>query len=378
MAQSAVTRMKVGLFQVDKPPQGGIKWKALFDNDNPVTNKLLFRNTHTSELMSWNGFVRQYGKDYLYTCIPHTNEQHTIIKHIEDQVEALLSQHEWSRSFKLTPTQKIYPKYDSCIFYEKKDDGKLHRVTPDIENELHNTPEKSLTIGAVLQAAGVFFDFATHAAKLTFKLVTATYAWSESGIQCEEVLTNYLSAFGAIATAPAAAAAAVSAPPPPPPLQQASGMDIVEAAVSVSGIATTATAAAPPPSQVVEAPLDKESFLASLSKLRTVNGIHRRMRQLQKRHMDAGMREWCEQEARRVMFELSAKTTEKKRRKAEEDEETAVTTKKVKPLTLQRQNNGVEQQQFKVVLEQSNDSLGHILSTDDEEGEEEEEEEDMD
>ena len=50
--------------------------------------------------------------------------------------------------------------------------------------------------------------------------------------------------------------------------------------------------------------------------------------------------------------------------------------KKVKPLTLQRQNNGVEQQQFKVVLEQSNDSLGHILSTDDEE--DEEEEEDMD
>ncbi|MEL7522026.1 MAG: hypothetical protein AAGJ80_10500 [Cyanobacteria bacterium J06553_1] len=331
--------------QPSKAPLGGVKWKALFDNNNPICNKILFCNTHTAELLPWYGFVRR--KDFTYTCIPLSNEQHTIINNVETQVEKILAQHEWSGSFKLTPTQKIFPKAESCEFFEKRKDGCLHRINPDIEGELHNSQEKSLNVGALLQVTGVFFDFATHAAKLTFKLVSATYAWTLHSTNKEDIVTSYLSVFGPIAP---------PSPPPPQPQVQTSAMDIVEAAAAVSGIATTTPQ---------HEPLDKESFLASLSKIRTVGGIHRRMRQLQKLEMEVGLREWCEHEARRVMYDITNKQEEKKRRKeaaAEEMEEP--TSKKVKPFTLQRQNNGTSQ--FKVIMEQSNDSLAQILDTDDE------------
>ena len=339
------TRIQATLTQADKAPLGSVKWKALYDADNSVTNKILFCNTHTSDLMPWSGFVRHRSKDYIYTYVPHTNEQHhTIINTIETQVSQILSQHEWSRSFKLMTTQKIYPKAEDCIFYEKREDGQLYPVKPDIEGELHNTPEKSLSIGAVLQVTGVFFDFATHTAKLTFKLVSATYAWAITAMVHEEVLAKYLAVFGPIASKDQQPAQAVN-------------MDIVEAAASVAGISVM-----PPPSS--ETPLDKESFLASLSKLRTVGGIQRKMRQLQKRQMESGFREWCEQEARRAMFALSAKDAEKKRRKAEEEEAATAAVKKVKPFTLQRQNN---MNNFKVVLEEADPIGGTLISTDDEE-----------
>lgn len=344
MALPAVSRIQVAMAQPSKAPQGGVKWKALFDNDNPISNKILFCNTHTSELLPWYGFICR--KDFTYTCIPLSNEQHMIITNVETQVEKILGQHEWSGSFKLTPTQKIFPKTEGCEFFEKREDGCLHRTNPDIEGELHNSQEKSLHVGALLQVTGVFFDFATHLAKLTYKLVSATYTWTVHSVGKDTILSNYLSIFGPIAP---------EQPSPPPQSQaQTSAMDIVEVAAAVSGI-TTATPQ--------HEPLDKESFLVSLSKIRTVGGIHRRMRQLQKQELDAGLREWCEHEARRVMYEITAKQEEKKRRKEMEEMEEP-TSKKVKPFTLQRQNNGTNQ--FKVLLEQSNDSIGKIFETDDE------------
>ena len=370
------TKMQVSMAQPDTAPLGGVKWKPLYDNDNPFSNKILFCNTHTSELMEWHGFNRQRGKDYMYTCIPFTSEQHeTIIKTVETQVSHILSQHEWSRSFKLIPTQKIFPKSEYCLFYEKRDD-QLHRTHPDIE-ELRNTPEKSLSIGALLQAAGVYFDFVTHVAKLTFKLVSATYAWSDTEEVREELVANYLSVFGRIASEERSLLQqqqqqkkkkkTMAPPAPPPPLasqvqQQASAMDIVEVAATVSGISTMQTPETPPP-------LDKESFLASLSKLRTVGGIQRKMKQLQKRQMDDNLREWCDREATRVMFALSAKDAQKRQHKADE-EEVAIAAKKVKPFTLQRQNN---LNNFKVLLDDA-DTLGCIISTDDDEDEEMDEE----
>lgn len=337
MAHSVVTQIQAALTQPDKAPLGGIKWKALFDNGNPISNKILFVNNHTADLLSWYGFQRS--KDFTYTSIPLSNEQHTIINNVEAQVEKILSQYEWSRSFKIKPTEKIFPKTDGCIFYEKCEDGRLHRTEPDIE-DLHNSPQKSLQVGAVLQITGVFFDFTTHSAKLTFKMLSATYAWviHANATSKEDIAKSYLSVFGPIAPEEKTG----------PQQPQNNAMDIVEAAAAVSGITPSTSP-----------PFDKESFVTSLSKLRTVGGIHRRMRQLQKTVMDDSMREWCEQEAQRQMFALSSKLEEKKRRKIEE-EAAAPANKKVKLITLQRSDD-----QLKVVKE--NESWEAIFSTDEEE-----------
>ena len=368
MAQP-ITQIQVAMAQPNKAPVSGIKWKALFDNNNAMSNnKILFCNSHTAELLPWIGFVRQPGKDFTYTSIPISNEQQRcVIGSVEAQVSKILSQHEWSRPFSLTPTEKIYPKATGCSFYEKREDGNLYPVNPDVEGELHNSPEKNLQVGALLQVAGVFFDFATHKAKLTFKLVSAAYAWTQHQAN-SLVVASYLSTFGPVVMEEQQQQQ--QTPPMIPP--QPEPMNVIEAAAAVSGITQQQQQQQ---QQAIE--FDKEAFLVSLAKLRTPGGIHRKMRQLQKVAMDASTRDWCEREARRVMYDISAKNEEKRRRKAaeeEEEDEAAPPSKKVKPFTLQRQSN---EEAFKVLPnDQSNDSLGRILLTD-EEGEEDEEEEDV-
>ena len=366
MAQP-ITQIQVTMAQPSKAPVSGIKWKALFDNNNAMSNnKILFCNSHTAEMMPWIGFVRQPGKDFTYTSISLSDEQRRcVIGSVEAQVSKILSQHEWSRQFSLTPTEKIYPKSVDCTFYEKREDGNLYPVNPDVE-ELHNSPEKGLQVGALLQVAGVFSDFATHKAKLTFKLVSAAYAWTQH--QATSLMAaSYLSKFGPVVLAEELQQQQQQKQQQQP---QPQPMNVIEAAAAVSGIIQEEQQQQ---QQVIE--FDKEAFLASLAKLRTPGGIHRKMRQLQKVPMDTSTREWCEREARRVMYDISAKTEEKRRRKAaeEEEDEAAPPSKKGKPVTLQRQSN---EEAFQMVPDQSNDSLGRILLTDDEgdeEGDEDEE-----
>ena len=355
------TNIQVVMAQPSKPPPGGIKWKALFDSQNPMSNKILFCNSNTSELLPWIGFVRPTGKEFTFTTIPISHEQHAVVNNIEAQVAQLLSQYDWSREFALTKTETIYPKTANTTFYERREDGRLYPTKP-VEGELHNTPEKNLHIGALLHVNGVYFDYAKHTAKLTFKLVSATYSWTEQET-AEDLSSSYFAMFGPIVS--------MGQPKPPPqqPLQQPKPLlptpqqpqlfDAVEMAASVSGIVTT---------QQEQHKFDREAFLTSLAKARSVNGVHRKMRLLQKEPMDSITREWCESEARRAMYALSKKDVEKKRCK-EEEEDTTPVSKKLKPLTLQRQNNGAAEC-FKVMTEQSNDSLGHIFDTDDEEEDE--------
>ena len=343
------TRFQVSMAQAGSVPLGGVKWKALFDNDNTLTNKILFCNTHTSELMSWMGFKRN--KDYVFTCIPYTDEQReSVINAVEEQVSKLLTQHEWSRNFQLVPTNKIYPKAEGCVFYEKREDGLLYGVNPDIEGELHNTPEKCLSVGALLHINGVYFDFATYKAKLTFKLVSATYSWTKTPAAREEILMSYLSAFGPIATAS----------PQQHQEEQSKSADIVEAAVAASGITTT-------PGEETTSVFDKEAFLASLSKMRSVGGVQRKMRQLRKQQIRDDVIEWCEREARHVMFALSKKEPAKKRSNAIAEDSAAaavVPSKKMKTFALQpREGDNNDNSLYKALG--MDDSLGAIVSSDD-------------
>ena len=197
MAQP-VTQMEVAMAQPNKPPLGGIKRKALFDNNNAMTSKILFCNSHTPELMPWIGFIRQPGKDFTFTSIPFTSEkQRTVMKSVEAQVTKILGHNQWSKEFSLTPTEVIYAKTTGCRFCEKREDGSLYPTKPDVEGELHNSPEKSLRVGALLQVTGVFFDFATKRAKLTYKLVSAAYSWTQNQAT-SHVVSSYLSLFGPI------------------------------------------------------------------------------------------------------------------------------------------------------------------------------------
>lgn len=365
------TNIQVVMAQPSKPPPGGIKWKALFDSQNPMSNKILFCNSITSELLPWIGFVRPTGKEFTFTTIPISHEQQAVVNNIEAQVVQLLSQYDWCREFALAKTETIYPKTANCTFYERREDGRLYHTKP-VEGDLHNTPEKNLHVGALLHVNGVYFDYAKHTAKLTFKLVSATYSWTEQET-AEDLSSSYFAMFGPIVSE------GQPKPPPQQPLQQPKPQpllpsqptpqqsqlfDAVEMAASVSGIATA---------QQEQLPFDREAFLTSLSKARSVNGVNRKMRLLQKEPMDSITRKWCESEACRVMYALSKREDEKKRRKEveeEEEEDTTPVSKKLKPLTLQRQNNGAAEY-FKVVTEQSNDSLGKIFDTDNEEEEEE-------
>ena len=282
----------------DQPPSGGIKWKALFDDANKQVNKVLIRNTHTHELLPWYGFSRAQGKDFVYTSIPVTDEQQNIISIIEQGVQGILLQYDWSMRFTVTPTQKIFPKTDNCCYYEKKEDGRLYRTFPKAEDELHHGDGKALSIGALLQITGVYFDFATNQAKLTFRMVCATYAWSEIATERAEVYSSYLSAFGEIIDS--------SAPALPP------AMDILEASVMTSDIV---------PSIAIglssDEPSDKETFLNTLSKTRSVGGIQKRLKQLQRRSFDAGFNAWAANEAQKAILALTekAKRKEKKEKK---------------------------------------------------------------
>ena len=285
------TSLQVSMQQPEKAPIGSIKWKALYDSANPHINKILIRNTHTQDLLPWKGFVRQRGgKDLLYTRIPLTTEQHNIIAAIEHGVQAILQQYDWCQSFSITPTQGIFPRTENCIFYEKKEDGRLYRTNPDPENELCGSSEKSLSIGALLHITGVFFDFATHQAKLTFRMVSATYAWTDNITAREEVYESYLSVFGEIAS-------------PSLPV-----VDIVEAAVLASDV---------PATKETEC-VDKPTFSSMLAKTRTVGGIQKRLKQIQRHSLEAGFKEWAEEEANKAMLavaERGKKKAEKKKAK---------------------------------------------------------------
>ena len=100
--------------------------------------------------------------------------------------------------------------------------------------------------------------------------------------------------------------------------------------------------------------------------------------------MDAETREWCESEARRALYAISVKEVEKKRTAATAlaDEEMAAVLvgedeappmKEVKPLTLKRPRNEPLFHHVAIHDQQSNDSLGRILSSDEEDEEEIEE-----
>lgn len=311
------TPHQIGIIQADKAPTSAIKWKPLYDHANPITSKVLLRNTHTTDCLPWYGFSRsQNGKDYLYTSIPLSDIQRITINTIEEQVQAILQQHTWSQRFTIQSQDRIYPKYNDCVYYEKKDDGRLYRAYPDLEGELHNTPEKSLSIGALLHVSGVFFDYATDSAKLTYRLLSATYTWTDNKVVRDDVITTYLSAFGEVVpTTDAVEAASVAAGLPTLPIMD----DVTEAVV----VATTPTAPPAPESP----PMDKATFLAALGKIRSINGVHKKMRQIQRSNMEAGFKEWCESEARKVMFNMDRKAKEKVENKKK---------KTVKPLTLQR------------------------------------------
>ena len=148
--------------------------------------------------MPWIGFIRQPAKTSHTSTIPITNEQQrTVIKSVEAQVTKILGYNQWSKEFSLTPTEVIFPKTTGCRFFEKREDGSLYPSKPDVEGELHNSPEKSLQVGALLQVTGVFLDFATKRAKLTYKLVSAAYAWTQNQAT-SHVVSSYLSIFGPI------------------------------------------------------------------------------------------------------------------------------------------------------------------------------------
>ena len=276
------------MVQPEKAPCGTIKWKALYDNDNPL-NRILIRNTHDTQLLPWYGYIRQRGNDqHQYTCIPITDEQHKIITAIETALQAMMQQHDWSKNFTLTPTQKIYPKSDGCMFYEKREDGRLHRTTPDVEGELHNTPERSLTIGALIQLSGIYYNFANLQAKVTYRMVSATYQWTSNMEKQEEVYEKYLSVFGEI-----------SSPSPEP----------VEASIIASGdnnAGMTVTIEENEPDK-------KEAFQQVLMKTRTVGGIAKCLRKvIKKKNVENGFIQWCEAEAHKATLALEERTARKK------------------------------------------------------------------
>ena len=294
----AVHKIEVEMAQPKKAPVGSVKWKALFDRK---ANKILFRNTNEPELMSWMGIVRPSGKEYTFTTIPVTNEQkHGIISNIEAQVAQILSENEWSQNFHVMSTERIFPKTDNCIYYEKQQDGQLHPVNPDVEGgELRNSSEKSLQVGALLQVNGVSFDFANDTAKLTFKLVTAVYSWSQHETT-SELASTYLTMFGPIASEKQSQISTQM-----PPLQE--------------------------PFQALQQPMDIIEVSGNAATQPQPRSLQRKKRNLQKeKPMDAVTHEWDPP------------------------------NKKVKPLRLQRQDHA--DAAFKVQCEQSNnyrDQLYH-------------------
>lgn len=320
MAEASVpqTLLQVVLAYPDKAPNGGIKWKPLYDQSNSLTNKVLLRNTHNQELLPWIGFVHHPNKDYCYTRVPLSDEQLNLINRIEEGVQALLQQNEWSSKFKMMRTEKVYPRTSDCIFFEKREDGRLYRTHPtDAEKYFKNSEEKELQIGAVLHLSGVYFDFANLNAKLTFRMVSATYKWTACAMQKESVFASYLTPFGEIVCTPSEAS------------HDGESVDPIEAAAIMASIT-------PPPIETsTSLTTDRESFMTALSKTRSVKGVEKRLKLVQRKTKDSIFRQWCEEEARKAIAALDMKTKKKE--------------KKVKPIKIAKDVAGesyaVQQQQ---------------------------------
>ena len=306
---------RITLSEMERAPSGAVKWKALFDNTNPITNKVLLRSTHTEDLIPWQGFGCQ--KDHIFTSIPLSEDQRRVIRAIEERVSQFLKRQEWSQTFKMLQTEKIFPRYGDCVFFEKKEDGCLHRVEADF-GTLHNSAEKTLTAAALLHLSGVYFDYSKHLAKLTFKLVSLVYQWTDSNKSCEDICTNYMTFYGKLAGA-------------------SLSTDIVEEAVKASGLDSVSVT-----SEVAPASNDKESFLASLAKIRTANGVRKRLNKIRRdksSEAEPGFLDWAQEQALKHMFALKAKADK------DEEKKRVQLAQLMKPLQSQPPPQQEQQQQ---------------------------------
>jgi hypothetical protein len=339
---------RINLSDAETAPVGAVKWKALFDNGNPLTSKILLRSTHTEELIPWYGFGST--KDFVFTNIPLTKDQNEVVKAIEGQLAQLLQRQSWSESFKVVRTEKIFPRYGDCTFYEKKEDGCLYRTEPDVGLELRSSVEKSLDAAALLQVTGVFFDYSKHLAKLTFKLVSLVYQWADANKSREDICVSYMSMYGKLADSTDATA------------------DVVEAAVKAAGLDSAVTETG-----------DKEKFLASLFKIRTVNGVRKKINKLRRdsaNEVDRDFMRWAEEQGLKHSFALKAKANKEEEKKREQ------LISMMKPLQQQQQQQQPQSQllqqqqqqqpQSQLLQQQQQDTIAHhsmdmeIFDTDDE------------
>ena len=282
----------------------GIMWKPLL-NENGPHKKILFLSHTEKELMPWRGFGRMRGKDVLFTNIPSNNLE--FVHDVERQVKKMLAQHEWTSGLTIRSTETLFPKYSTeCRFLERTADGNLRPTNPNLD-KLHPSMEQSLSVCALIQLNGIFFDLVKKEAKMTFKLNTVVYQWTSQANEEEKAVSDFLCGFGKLCPS-----------------------DAIEAAATVSGLVSLPQEEVPelmmpPPPPVksqeaVEAE-EKAAFVSSLSKIRSAGGINKRVRQYRRRGgVSKDFLEWCEAEGRKHIAMLE----EKKK------------GKQLKPLVLQR------------------------------------------
>lgn len=92
----------------------------------------------------------------------------------------------------LSKTTKTYPKCENCTFYEKREDGRLYQTEAEIGFALRNSPERSLVFGAVLKISGIYFNFNSHHAKLTFRLLSVSYSWRDLVTEQDKICKDFV------------------------------------------------------------------------------------------------------------------------------------------------------------------------------------------
>ena len=319
LTMAGPTKIEVSMAQPEIPPMG-IMWKALFDNANPNSSKILFLTNAESKLLPWRGFGRSRGKELLFTNMPLTTQG--IVQDVERQVQEIIQQKcsAWCPNMHVRAMEKLFPKLsDECAFYEKQPDGSLWQTEPDVD-ELHNSAKKTLSACAIVHINGVFFDVVKKTANLTFKLMRVMYEWNTKAEKKEDALASLMMGFGPII-------------PLDQQRQQQQSSDIIEAAVMTSGIMSTASSQPmppPPPSPTqacsIEAEVEKRNYLSALSKARSIGGIQKRLRKWKRQGVDGDLLQWCEAEGQKHMNVIE----ERKQRKQQQQQ------KKSKPIIVQR------------------------------------------
>ena len=118
-------------------------------------------------------------------------------------------------------------------------------------------------------------------------------------------------------------------------------------------------------------------FLSSLSKIRTVGGVQRKLRQIKRDKVETSFLQWCESEGRKKMFSLAAKEEKKKQQQQQQQQHLP------KPFSIQQEEcNATDafQKMLSPRSQQQQDtntlSVEMVLSDTDNESEEIEEDED--